>query len=127
MFDGSDRLGECIEYSSLLIPLILVARKSLMKPDFNEKLKTVEAVSRLYGMALQSKAIRERQHDDILKWIFPESNSAITPKPFDEVADSHHVFTNSEPYLNWVGQGPSALICSGQRTFTLVSKSLNLI
>ena len=93
-----------------------------MKPDFDEKLKTVQALSALYSIALQSKATRERQHDDILKWISPD-DSSITPKPVDEVAGSHRVFTDSEQYLNWVGEGPSALICSGQRT-TLVSISL---
>jgi len=103
---------------------MLVAKKAFMQPDFDEKLKTVDRLSQFYGMALQSKDIRERQHDDILKWIFPESNTAITPKPFDEVAGSHRVFTDSEEYLKWVGEGPSALICSGQRSFTLVSKSL---
>ena len=111
-------------YNSSFVSLMLVAKKAFMQPDFDEKLKTVDRLSQFYGMALQSKDIRERQHDDILKWIFPESNTAITPKPFDEVAGSHRVFTDSEEYLKWVGEGPSALICSGQRSFTLVSKSL---
>jgi len=104
---------------------MLVAKKAFMKPDFDGKLKTVQALSALYSIALQSKAIRERQHDDILKWISPD-DSSITPKPVDEVAGSHRMFTDSEQYLNWVGEGSSVLICSGQGTFTLVSKISDL-
>jgi len=65
--------------------------------------------------------IRERQDEEILEWICP--GSFITHKRREEVFDTHQLFFKSEEYLNWVGEGPSALICTGQRTF-LCLKSL---
>jgi hypothetical protein len=104
----------------VLAGLILVAKKVFMEPDFDEKLKTVHARSGLYSNALQCKVVREKQQNDILEWISPKNDSLIAPKPLDEVADTHRVFINSDEYLDWVGEGPSTLICSGQRTFSLV-------
>ena len=65
-------------------------------------------------MALQSKAIREKGFEDILEWISPKGGSSITPKPREKVANTHQSFLKSEEYLNWVGKGPSALICTGR-------------
>lgn len=67
-------------------------------------------------IALQAKAIRERQEEDILEWIFPKGLKYITPKRGKEFGDTCDWFLRSAEYLDWVGQGPSTLICTGQGT-----------
>jgi hypothetical protein len=66
--------------------------------------------------ALQTKVIREKQEEDILEWIFPSSSKYITPKRGKEFTDTCDWFFRSTEYLEWVGQGPSTLICVGKRT-----------
>ena len=95
---------------------MLVAKKVLLKPDFDEKLNTVHTLSTLYSGALQSQAIREKQYEDILEWISPSSTNYITPKRSNEVGSTCHWFLVSDKYLEWVGQGRSTLICSGKGT-----------
>jgi len=95
---------------------MLVAKKVLLKPDFDEKLNTVHTLSTLYSGALQSQAIREKQYEDILEWISPSSTNYITPKHDNEVSSSCRWFLASDEYLEWVGQGPSTMICGGKGT-----------
>ena len=96
---------------------MLVLKKAFITPDFDEKLSTVHTRSGFYANALQSKVIRDKQHQDILEWICPKGGTSIPPKRRDEVVNTHQPFVNSEEYLNWVGNGSPTLICTGHRTF----------
>jgi hypothetical protein len=98
---------------------MLVLTKAFITPDFDQKLTIVHTRSGSYSRALQSKVIRDRQHQDILDWICPEGGNSITPKRRDEIIDTHQSFVNSELYLNWVGDGSPTLICSGNRMLRL--------
>ena len=66
--------------------------------------------------AMQFKNENEKQDENILEWIYPTREGYVTPKPSDKVGDTCQLFLNSDAYLNWVGGGPSTLICTGQRT-----------
>jgi hypothetical protein len=103
-------------------------KKAFITPDFDQKLTSVHTRSQLYGSALQAGVIREKQHEDILEWISPKDKTSITPKRLNEVVDTHLSFVRSTEYLNWVGEGPSTLICSGHRTsFKGVSNEIKLV
>ena len=98
----------------ILLVLMSVAKKIFLNPDFDKKLDIVRARSGFYGDALQSMAIREKQYNEIIEWICPSSTKYLTPKKEKEVQDTCHRFLASSEYLDWVGQGPSTLICSGR-------------
>jgi hypothetical protein len=93
---------------------MLVLKKAFITPDFDKKLTIVNTWSGLYSNALQAKVIRERQHDEILEWVYPNAGSS-TLKGGDEVGNTCQFFVNSKEYMNWVGNGPSTLICTGRR------------
>src|SRR5271170_637659 len=84
-----------------------------MKSDFDDKLEVVQKRSALYARALQTKAARIQQHSEILDWIWEAKGEEIAPQKREDVGDTCHWFFESREYLSWVGQGPSALICSG--------------
>jgi len=109
-------VGYSVAYILFVATLTLVLKKALITPDFDQKLSIVHTRSELYTRALQSKVIREKQHQDILEWICPGGGNSITPKRREEVADTHESFVKSELYLNWVGDGPPTLICACNRT-----------
>ena len=77
----------------------------------------------MYTSALQTQVIRGRQEEDILDWILPSSSKYITPKHGKEFNDTCERFLRSTEYLEWVGQGPSTLICVGARTACIVRLS----
>ena len=77
-----------------------------------------KAVSNLSNIMLRDIVVKQ-QVMDILEWIWPESQKYSTPKGPDEdnVEKSGGWFLRSDKYIDWVGQGPSTLICIGQRNF----------
>ena len=85
--------------STFLTALMLVLKQTYMTPDFDKKLTIVHTRSGLYAIALQSKIVREKQHDDILEWICPASTKYISPKSRKETGDTCHWFFDSPEYL----------------------------
>jgi hypothetical protein len=92
----------------------LVFKQALMTPDFDKQLEVVNNRSRLYAIALQTKAVREQQYADLLDWIC--GTEIFRPQSRTAVGDTCHWFFDSSEYLDWVGEDPSTLICSGKRT-----------
>jgi hypothetical protein len=93
--------------------LMLGLGKTLEKsPEFDQKLRDVQARSQLYAIALQTKMDLERQLNDILQWLSPVNY--LTPKSGKEYEETCHWFFESAKYTDWVDQGPSTLICSGK-------------
>jgi hypothetical protein len=64
---------------------------------------------------LQTQTLHQKRESQILEWIWPESKAVLTPKPLSQVDETCEWFVRSEAYKNWIGQGPSVLICTGKR------------
>lgn len=99
-----------------IVTLILVLKNVFLTPHFDESVAIVHTRSALYTSALQSKFIREKQQNDVLEWICPSSTKYIRPKSDKEVGNTCRRFVESREYLDWVGEEPWTLICSGKGT-----------
>jgi hypothetical protein len=62
------------------------------------------------------KKKKEKEKDRILEWIAPRDVKYITPKREKQVGDTCHWLLRSLNYSDWVGQGPTTMICSGKGT-----------
>ena len=109
---------------TLLPNSALAIKNALTIPDIEKATKRVNddancytAIINYVAHAMQFTREREKQDEELLEWICPIGGSYITPKRRDDVEDTCQRFLNSKEYLSWVGQGPSMLICSGQRIF----------
>jgi hypothetical protein len=117
-----DCLASLIEWTdasgiiSLLHSLKLVLGKAVLESDFEQTVDIVHKRSNLYATALQTRLVREQQHEGILEWIWERRMKYITPQCGKEVADTCGWFFNSHEYMDWVGQCSSTLICSGKGT-----------
>jgi hypothetical protein len=60
-------------------------------------------------VGLQVQGLQKKK-SEVLEWIWPESNAVLTPKSSDQVGESCQWFLKSEPYQNWICQGPSVLV-----------------
>jgi hypothetical protein len=92
-----------------------VLEKAFITPDFDQKLAIVHSRAELYSETLNVQARREKQQDDVLEWISPNSAHYLTPKYADDIGNTCQEFLQCNEYLNWVGNGPPILICTGRR------------
>jgi hypothetical protein len=107
-----------------------VAGKLFNAPDVQNGKKRVIDQLALYTMAttsttlsLQLNAVRDKDHEAILEWIYPRSKSESHKGPLrdDLVEGAGEWFFRSSEYTNWVSKDPSnqvrsTLICSGSGT-----------
>ena len=117
VMDCLSGLIEWVDASStflFLLTLMSVLKQALMAPDFDDKVDLVHRRLAAYATALQLKRIREEQHDEILEWVCGSSTNYIIPQSGKEFGDTCHWFVDGPEYRDWVGQGPSTLICSGK-------------
>ena len=105
---------------------MLVLGKAFGTLNFHQKLEIVHTRCDLYSSTLQSLEYREKQHKEILEWVWPSSTKYITPKRPKDLGDTCCWFLDSPNYLDWVGEGPSTLICSGKGTSFYISPLINL-
>jgi hypothetical protein len=111
-----------------------VAGKLFNVPDVqNGKQRVIDQLA-LYTAAttsatlsLQVKAVRDKDYEAILEWVYPRNKSESHKSPLGDglVEGAGEWFLGSPEYTNWVRKDPSTqdgaiLICSGSGT----SKSL---
>ena len=76
-----------------------------------------DAVAKIMA-AVQAKALRRKNDEQILEWLWPKTReeAVLRPKNHEDVGESCQWFLSSYEYKNWTGPGPSVLICTGKRT-----------
>ena len=93
-------------------------------PDVKKAKERVFEKVRFYTKAVtrmtvetEAKKEHEREVSAILKWILPDDQGILPPK--EDNPEACQWFLTSKEYKFWIGEGPSVLICTGQRMFFL--------
>jgi hypothetical protein len=127
LFRASTHGRNAIRYACTLQPAkIAAAGKLFNAPDIEEGKKRVyrkvdfySAATGSIALALQAESERNKEENDILEWIWPESKPYKVPmRSCDLVHGAGEWFLQSLEYTNWSGHGPSTLICPGQGNFS---------
>jgi len=86
-----------------------------------EKLEFYAKATNSIANAMLAQSLSEQRDKNISEWIRSQSEPHIKPKSADHVGDSGQWFLERPEYMNWVGQGPSTLVCTGQRMCLFVN------